>query len=413
MNKSIRLMNQFPTKQVTAWPGLLVAAALLITGCGKQAFEVGQIQHNTQGSGFFEIPAKVDILFAQDDSGSISTSYSVINSQMRSFLDGIEARGWDYHFAVTPITTSRNITQVAASRYDTNWGSLWLPPYPGATPGMISGNISASAFRTAANVPGFPQFDGFVNPTFNSQEPGFRSVWNTLNSSSARNSGFLRDDAMLIVFLLSNGEDTTGYTRDSNGHCNGQCAIDYENSLNNYRNAFAGLKPNPTLVKWYSAVAQYVSAFGGGPCINGNSFKGTRYMRMASELGGASFDICRQPIGDAIEAFAGYLQNIRLSYVTRYIFVTHEPDPDRDMSVVKTSGGVSYELPESLVNGWTYEGYVENVPTLEIPSPSGAPIQMAPASGYAFRLNGSAALLGDDTAVVRYYQMGAQNSVAE
>jgi hypothetical protein len=407
MNQSILWNSRVLSQRAGVTALVAVAALLMLSGCGKQAFEVTQVQDQTKGAGFFEIPARVDILFAQDDSGSISESYSVINGQMRSFLDGIESRGWDYHFAVTPITTSRNITQVAASKYDTNWGAMWLPPFPGATPGMITGNVSPSAFRTAANVPGFPQFDGFVTPTYATLEPGFRSVWNTLNSASARSSGFLRDDAMLIVFLMSNGEDTTGYSFSETGTCNSTCQANRESSFQSYRNLFAGLKSNPALLKWYSAVATQVTAYGGQQCLNGWSFRGTRYMRMASELGGASIDICNQPIGNAIESFSTYLQNLRYSYRTRYIFVSREPNFDRELSVIKTSGGVSYEIPKDDVNGWTYEGYVENVYAID------SPVPMAPASGYAFRLNGSAALIGEDTATVKYFVRGAEDAIAE
>ncbi len=273
---------------------------------------------------------------------------------------------------------------------------------------MTTGNVTASAFRTSGSVPGYPQFNAWVSPSGANLEPAFQNVWSALSNSAATTTRFLRNDALLVVFLLSNGEDTTGWSySDVWGGCDATCTANRESSFNLYRSRFAGLKANPAQVKWYSAVANQSTGYGAPPCLQGNSFTGTRYMRMASEMGGASFDLCRQPVAEAVESFAAYLQNIRLSYRTRYIFVSQEPDFERDYSVTKTTGGVSYDVPEDPDNGWTYHGWVDNVYAIDSPTP------MALTSGYAFRLNGSAALLGDDTASVQYYVVGAQDSIAE
>ncbi len=408
-------MNKKSLKNRITFLPLATTIALLSAGCGKQAYNQTLLTEQPASPGHFEIPARVDILFAQDDSGSISTSYSSISGQMQNFLSGIEARGWDYHFAVTPLTRSRAINQVAASRFDANWGALWQMPFPGATSDMPGLMVAPAAFRTSTSVPGFTQFGGFISSTNGgaaANEPGLASISSALNGASATTTGFLRDDALLVVFIMSNGDDTSGFTPGAYPCSNiysPECSTAKENSFISLRNQIANVKPNLNQVRVYSAVATQTSAYGGQPCLNGNAFKGVRYARMAEELGGQAFDICNQPISDAIESFAQHLQNERLSYRTRYVFISNEPNLSREIHVYKTSNGVEAEIPyvgESPDNGWSYEGYT-SVYAID------SPIQMQLTTGYAIKLNGTSALIGEDSARVEYFIAGGADSISE
>jgi hypothetical protein len=127
---------------------------------------------------------------------------------------------------------------------------------------------------------------------------------------------------------------------------------------------------------------------------------------MASDLGGQSFDICSQSISSAIESFSDQLHNIRLEYRTRILFLASEPSTTDPITVVKTLvDGSEVQIPQSATNGWTYVGYAQNVATID------QPILMSYGSGYAIQLNGTAALIGDERASVRYTVKGTQNVV--
>jgi hypothetical protein len=399
----------FPAAPASA---VLLALAVLSSGCGREAFEQVELGDQSTSPGFFEIPARVDILFGQDDTGSMGANTGVINPQMRAFLEQIEGRGWDYHFAVTPLTSRRQISQVAASRFDSNWGALWQPPFPGATADMPGMRVHPSAFRTSQEIPGFLPFSGFLttqNYAAGANEPGFDAINWALRHSSAGSAGtrFLRDDALLVVFIMSDGDDTSGFSC-TDVH-SPSCATARENAFVHYRTQLAALKPSLHQLKVYSAVSPQTSAFGGQTCINGNAFRGQRYMRMASELGGQSFDICNQTITSAIDSFAQHLSNVRLAFRTRYVFISNEPNLSRDIRVFKTSGGVEIEIPyidTDPLNGWSYEGYT-TVHAID------SPVPMQLTTGYAIRLNGTSALMGDDTARVEYFIAGGEDSISE
>lgn len=401
---------------------LMGASALMLAGCGKTAFVVSQSTQKQMAPGSFTVPAKVDILLAEDDSGSIMSVYGAIAQQMPQFLAGLEAKGWDYHFATTPLTYDRALSQAVASRHDANWGSLWTPPYPGA-PFPGSGTLASSVFRTPDTYAGFLSYSDMSNSN-NSTEAGFETIRKTLTTRES-GTNFLRPDAMLVVLVVGNGEDTSGvtYCQYSGGvtatpesgfygpqYCwkDGQSVPTTStgtkaSSFASYKSAFQGLKSTPSLFKMYAAVSPSNTS----NCLGGSAWAGSRYSQMAAETGGQSYDICAQSVSNVLGAMSQHLQNQRLALRTRYVFLNKEPDVST-IKVVKYLGGTTpVELPQSATDGWTYAGYVSpNAPVYTIDSP----VPMNLASGYAIELHGSAKLLGDDTADVTYLEKGLGNS---
>lgn len=382
---------------------LCAALGIALTGCGKQAFTVTTVTSSQQGPGHYFIAPKIDIVMFEDDTGSMIDAYSYLKDQTPKFLDNLQSKGWNYHFTVSPLTRDRALTQAMASKHDYNWGSNWLSPYPGAVR-TRDGSLSAGVFRTAP-----PNFTGFlsntvsdINNSLNGKEPGLQNIQTFLNTQIKPESGFMRPDAMLAIVVVGNGEDTSGVN-----YCNRP--IDglsvycedgsWETSEQNYRDSYLAIKPNhPEQVRFFAAVADKKK----NNCQGGGSYQGTRYQWMAGELGGASFDICSQPLTDVLEGISSQLDFQKLSYRTRFLFISQDANPST-IKVTKYSAdsGTATELANDPENGWTYAGSVSSVYAIDFPIP------MNLTSGYAIELHGSAKLVGSDTADISFKPAGA------
>lgn len=407
---------------------LFVGMALLAAGCGKTAFQVTSAVQMQQAPGEFMIPAKVDILLAEDDSGSMADIFRQVKDQMPGFLNALEGRGWDYHFATTPLTYDRPLDQIVPSRYDGNWGALWLPPYPGA-PITVAEMVPTQFFREPGNYTGF--INSFSNYS-NANEGGLETIHRTL-VNRASGTGFVRPDAMLVVLVVGNGQDTSrvnycdrgdgiailcedlgqpactdiGQAGAPGATC-GSTAISHDF----YKSQLQGLKAAPGLFKLYSAVAksQNTSAVA-KTCLGKTAFIGHRYVKMATETGGQSYDICTEPVNSVLDNLSTSLQNTRLAMRTRYLFIDREPELT-SIVVTRHRNGVAETVPMDAINGWTYEGYLTNVPAIVLPF-NGQEVPMSYASGFAIKLNGSAELVGNDYADVVFQNKGAQNTITQ
>ena len=143
----------------------IVAAALVLGGCEVQ-FRQGLLQ-STYSPGYFQIPAKMDLVMFQDNTGSWIEAMNQVSNEIPAFLSDLESGGWDYRFSAgllvpRPGTSTglldltRPLTQVITSKFDPNWGSLFQPPFPGATL-INTPRISPSLFTLPE------QFTHFVN----------------------------------------------------------------------------------------------------------------------------------------------------------------------------------------------------------------------------------------------------------
>lgn len=374
----------------------------------------------TSGVSTFAVPAKVDVLLVEDDTGSMNEIFPQVSSGIPSVLSTLESNGWDYHFATISLTTLRNNYQVTASHYDGNWGSAWTAAYPGAAQ-YDSQTVSSNAFRTTSQYSDFLDRYSIVNNS--GSEPGLQNIASSLYNMKYDGMNFLRDDAMLVVLVVGNGDDTSGinYCKRSDGvvvpcedagyaACTSSDPADYNApgktcgsktvSFNYYKSLFAGLKGSSSLLRFYAAVSSMkVSNL---TCQGSNAYVGTRYMQMASALNGKSYNICggTSAISSALSSLANDLTTTRLSLQTRYLPISQEPDTST--IVVTRNDGVV--IPQSATNGWTYAGYLNGAYAIDYPVP------MNQFSGYAIELHGSYKLIGDQNAKVSYTGKGLHNS---
>lgn len=404
-----RKTRQWHKHQVLA---LLLGLLVMTVGCGKQAFVVTNTTTTFSAPGGYTIPAKVDVLLVEDDTGSMYEAYTPIARQLPPFLEGLEASGWDYHFATVPLTSLRDVSQIAASRYDSNWGAQWVPPYPGANPNAAGMSVSEALFSSASQYSDFLPY-GYISNVQNGMEPGFKTIWSVLTDmkvkrGTAQDTGFLRNDALLAILVVGNGEDTSDVNycqRSDNTGVYVPCSDgSATTSFNTYRDRFRGFKSSPSLVKFYSAVAFREA----DNCQGGRSRIGTRYRNMATALGGQSYDICRSnAVAQAVAGMSAHLQAQRQAYETRFLFLEEEPDLATPITVtVYRDGKHAQVIPQSESNGWTYAGYITDYAI-------DAPIALSLSTGYAIELHGTAKLIGDDTASIDFKPAGINNSSEE
>jgi hypothetical protein len=382
--------------------GLLSSSVLALIGCGKQEFSVAVNEVASDSPGSYVIPAKIDLLLVLDDTGSAVESAETMRSVLSNLMNQVAIQNaWDYRIATVPLTTYRTISRVVASRYDSNWGSEWLPPFPGAV--AADHRLPLGVFDRISSYGGL-----YVNAnsSLGGNEPGLITLVSHLSHPSTH-TNFLRTDALLSILMIGNGNDTSNFP--SGGCMNGGIPVPCSEAnlpanakVEHFRTQIIqgakGSLPGLTLeekaqqIRFYSLVAHQTQTNCRGSV--GTAQAGTRYRALSSLLNGQSYDYCSQSFESAIGLIAQDLNIQRMNYRTRYVFAPEEPVPST-IKVFKRSGGIETELAESMVNGWSYEGF-KTVYTIDLP------FQMNLATGWAIKLNGSAALIGDDTARVEF-----------
>ena len=419
----------------------LLAGALALSGCGKQAYEVTASSAAQQAPGTFKIQPKVDIVLIENDTGSMDEAFAQVQQQLPAFLQQLDATGWDYHFAAMPLTMNSPISHAIAAKFDGNWGSQWTAPYPGA-PQSNPENLLSSLFTIPDAA-----YDNVGLLTYynlngeNGFEPGFQNIFaesqGNLITSNNQPTNIIRPDAMLAVLLLSNKDDTSfvNYCYRSDGFavpcdsgqvgsvpiCTNPFPANYltgiqayppppsvcgnsESSYQYYKTLIAQMKPDPAQMKFYSAVSTFNNY--GGSCLGGNARYGARYKRLAADLNGQSYDVCSQGVSGVLTDLANNLQAQSENFETHYLFINAAPDPTTINVTKYLTGDVNQPivLPQDPNDGWTYAGYLANVYAID------SPIPMNLSSGYAIELHGAAKLQGSDTAKVTFTAAGAQNS---
>jgi hypothetical protein len=419
-------------------------SALALTGCGKQTFETISTRVEADAPGFIQIAPKVDIVLAQDNTGSMISIYDDIGAQMPGFLNELASSGWDYHFAAIPLTPrnltqfgERQFSQVLASRQDRNWGeSSWLAPYPGAVFGEAdSGQVAASYFRRPESFTDY-RTNLYPSTSLSGSEPGLENIRRQLSQHMGE-SNFHRPDALLVVIVVGNGNDTSGVkicrrydgveapcetsgmggTSTTVSHCgtpglelSGSCspgalnagspaltAGTFAYAREFYKQRLQALRPSASQVKLYAAVSTL-----GGNCYGSPSVAGTQYSALAGEMGGTSHNICSAGAASVLSSIRSSLQVTRMALRTVYLMLDREPEVStiRVIRYVDGNRNRAVEIPQDDVNGWSFAGMITDQPRVVTDGPN--PATMNTASGWAVRLNGSARLSGADTAEVRF-----------
>ena len=417
-----------------------IGLSAVLASCGPPGFKASTLTSSSQAGGKLSLPLKVDILFAQSDSGATSEGLTgIYGSEVQKMLAQMESAGWDYHFATTRLKTPVAFDQAIASKHDSNWGSQWIAPYPGAVSNSLFNYLPESLFQTPASFSRFLTASD-LNQAGGPIEDGFTNIYNTLavNAKAVADNNpnrtpFLRPDALLIIIASSVMNDTSGSATDA--HVNGLApnnicsrsdgftvpcgeVIEANQHPDNRKATFdyqlarlKTLKASPALIQFYAASAPGYST---GGCKGSYSRPGYRYSDMAAAFsagarGPRSFNICTQSFSDIINSISSSVESTKLTIRTRYLVTSQAPNlstvkvvryPNGDKSAPET-------ITQSATNGWTYVGQGD-WNTFEVDTPSGT-VGMNKVTGYGFKLmttDGGSQINGYDTGEVLFQSSG-------
>lgn len=371
-----------------------LAASILValSSCGKQTFDVVQSQQDSTAPGSTSIAPKVDILLAVDDTGSTSGLQAELQTSVRNFVTELQSQGWDFRLAVVPLTAPTSISAITTSKFDPNWGSQWIAPYPGATQNGVPSVpsylfVPTDHFSVAVSM----------NTSISGQEPGLKNIGDVLNLSSTQ-SGFLRKDAILATVVLSNGEDSYAYCPPYATNCTPTPTV--QSLVDRIKNAKGALLAST--VRLYSVVNTYgYRVTNCRMADDGVSNAGIRYAQAASATQGLSYNICTQPLSTVLSGIKQNLTTIQLPFVKKNLLLADRPNEATIRVYKKLANGSQIEVPKT---GWTYLGYQTNLPMIS------EPVAADYRSGYIIQLSDTYKLSGSESASVTYLPFGVQPS---
>jgi hypothetical protein len=293
--------------------------AVLLAACQDQAFS------RLQGDDTFEqAPSNaVDILWVVDNSVSMQNEQENVARGFADFVAQLDTGAMDVHLGV--VSTDMDAANPQA-------GVLL------GTPAVLTPEVPGfeEAFRSRVRM-GVRGSD---------KEKGLEAALTALSSPLAdtRNAGFLRDDAMLNVVVLSDENDCSDSGALGPGATGEMCYTDYERltPVAEIVRSMKMLKPPGRVV---------VSGIVGPEIVENceDTVPGRRYFTAIDMLGGVRADICQTDYSAIMSALgqvaSGILTTFQLSRnaVEETIVVTVTP-----------SGGEPAEIARDEANGWTY-----------------------------------------------------------
>ncbi|HPI41623.1 MAG TPA: hypothetical protein PLJ21_12515 [Pseudobdellovibrionaceae bacterium] len=256
---------------------------------------------------------KVDFLWIIDNSSSMTDKQIKLSNQLPATIDALNALKLDYHMAF--ITTDvRDKT------------------FPSDTEGSGGKFIGEPKFLTqdSSNFLSEVQARIVQGSLGSNLERGLLSLERVFADSYLSNEGqgFFREDALLVINVLSDEDDKSNKTADY-----------YLNFLNQIKPLGAG-QPGGWLLNFIG-----VLDINGTCASNGYPDPGYIYMDLASWSGGRSDNICSDSLVGAVSGIRERIEQILTDYPL-------ESAPDLTTLRVYINDGL---VPQSSVNGWTYE----------------------------------------------------------
>jgi len=288
-------------------PGLAIAAVSLLTACQDVKFDLPAASDNFNQSVTYN--NKVDILWIMDNSSSMQQHQSDLSKQIPDMMAKLNSLKMDYHMAV--VTSSMGGTN------PTGGHMIGSPRY------FTSSTPNVAALMQARLVVGQDGSD---------LERGLQSMETVLSSSYQANegSGFLRNDALLVVIALSDEDDKS----------KSSSAVTY------YTNFLDSVK-----APWVDGGRSWVFNFIGvlsisSQCKTFNDYAeaGLAFIGLADASGGTKDSICSSDLSSAVS-------NVRARIVQIITDYKLSSKPILSSIVVKING---VTIPNSTTNGWGY-----------------------------------------------------------
>jgi len=152
----------------------------------------------------FHQPSQVksDVLFAIDNSGSMSDDQQALANNFTEFIDWATTLQVDFHIGVVATEVNSGDSNVGNPRRDIEPGVLVY--VPNQTPKIITNSTPNINSAFAANV-------NIGDCCSDEQEAGLQAAWMALSpplvDDPTKNGGFLREDAKLYIIAVSDEQD--------------------------------------------------------------------------------------------------------------------------------------------------------------------------------------------------------------
>lgn len=294
--------------------------ALLLAGCSDNDFT-----RANSVDVFQQAPSnEVDILWIIDNSVSMRNEQEAVAAGAQDFIGRLTTTDIDFHMGV--ITTD-----VSTSNPDA---------------GALLGTPSVLTPSTPSYVQEF-QERVLQGTEGDDQERGLQAAITALTApmTNTRNVGFLRDEAMLSIIVLSDENDCSDFGALGANSTGEDCYSEYDK-----------LTPVADLVRELRELKEDSNRviFSGivGPDASENcddSVPGKRYFTAIDMLNGVTGDICQTDYGAVMDALGEITSGILTSFSLDYV-----PDPETIVVTVDIPGQGAHEVPQDGNNGWTY-----------------------------------------------------------
>lgn len=285
--------------------GLAVFCLMVGAACSNQNFSLPKQANNFQQAPQFN--NKVDILFVMDDSSSMTRYQDALSEQMATMVGTLSAMGMDYHIAVTSTSVGTGFTGgklIGSPKYLTN-----------ATPNAGAALTARVRVGSGADL-----------------EQGLLSVKNALSNLTGESAGFLREDAMLAVIVMSTEDDYSAGSVQSYADLFNTIKKPFANGAKSWVMNFLGIIDlNPNCTTSIGPIT-YIET-------------GLRYMDLATRSDGVKESICTGNWANMVTNV-----KVRINQLMTDFYLNRKPKLN---TIVVTNNGKS--VPNDAVNGWTYE----------------------------------------------------------
>lgn len=298
----------------------LVLLPPLLVGCSDNAFT-----RSSSRDVFEQAPSNlVDILWVVDNSVSMENEQAQVAAGAQNFLDRLENTDIDFHLGVVTTDVSGGNADAGALLGSPSYVTADTPDY---------GALFAE--RVVVGVEG------------DDQERGLQAAITALSPplSNTRNVGFLRDDALLSIIIVSDENDCSDFGALGASSTGEDCYTSYSDLVPvvDLVREFRALKEQPDRVQ----VSGIVGPEAVENCVD--TVPGKRYYTAIAMLGGLRSDICQTDYGVVMDALGEVASGIRTSFL-----LEHVPDAETIVVTVDVPDVGEEEVPMDAASGWTY-----------------------------------------------------------
>ncbi len=346
---------------------------------------------------------QVDILVIQDISASMRYPLERLKGQLNIFTSNL-GKFSDYHFAVLPLQNV-GTTPDLRDRYILASDCTTIRTKCLSTKEYSTFNESRDS--------GWYSFQGEIVST---EDTAFKNISGYLkDTDSMRGSGFLRDGALLVIIVLTNGEETTDVAHRLRS--DGKLIIDYNNT--GYKGAADSFLNLLTTTTGSSRLKDHISQIGfysisadrrTKNCHGAQAFPGKRYQDMALRIdsayetvtNGENYNICSSDVNNVLSHIGEQLKDAIKA--VQFDFIALKNKPILSSIIIKKNGEI---IPNILVgdegNSWSL--FLSDNTAHEYQEGKGTsyfPVRGNYKSGYFIKLYGDARYSGNDKIEIIY-----------